>query len=182
MINKKDGFQGERSVVLPPVLVERQENDALTSSLFVTDIGFYPLAEHHHRIRHQAIDQYVLIYCVEGSGYYVLDGKRHEVRKNQYFILPAGKPHEYGTTEGDQWTIYWLHFRGNHCHKTSTSPSTRASRSASTSSKRYSQPSTGAPTWRTCAMPRACCTTFWLRCDTCSSSAAPTIAAVGGAR
>ena len=116
MINKKDGFQGERSVVLPPVLVERQENDALTSSLFVTDIGFYPLAEHHHRIRHQAIDQYVLIYCVEGSGYYVLDGKRHEVRKNQYFILPAGKPHEYGTTEGDQWTIYWLHFRGNHAH------------------------------------------------------------------
>ena len=116
MINKKDGFQGERSVVLPPVLIERQEHDALTSSLFITDIGFYPNAEHHHRIRHQAIDQYVLIYCVEGSGYYVLDGKRHKVRKNQYFILPAGKPHEYGTTEGDQWTIYWLHFRGSHAH------------------------------------------------------------------
>lgn len=114
MIKKKDGFQGEQQVVLPPMLIQMQEEDPLTSSLFITDIGYYPKAEHHHRIREKAIDQYVLIYCVDGSGFYVVDGKRYEVKKNQYFILPAGKPHEYGVTEGCQWTIYWLHFRGEH--------------------------------------------------------------------
>lgn len=114
MIRKKDGFQGERAVVLPPVLVEMEENDPLTSSLFITDIGYYPKAEHHHRVREKAIDQFVLIYCVDGSGFYIVDHKRYEVKKDQYFILPAGKPHEYGTTEEGQWTIYWMHFRGEH--------------------------------------------------------------------
>ena len=116
MIKKKDGFQGERAVVLPPVLVEMEENDELCHSLFITDIGYYPKAEHHHRVREQGVNQYVLIYCVDGSGFYVVNGKRHEVKKNQYFILPIGKPHEYGTTEGQHWTIYWVHFRGTCAH------------------------------------------------------------------
>jgi len=114
MISKKDGFQGERAVTLPPMMVEMEEKDPLTSSLFITDIGYYPKAEHHHRIREKAIDQYVLIYCIDGNGFYVIGNKRYEVVKNQYFILPAYKPHEYGAVEGGQWTIYWMHFRGEH--------------------------------------------------------------------
>ena len=72
MIKKKDGFLGEQQVVLSPMLINMQEADPLTSSLFITDIGYYPKAEHHHRIREQAIDQYVLIYCVDGNGFYVV--------------------------------------------------------------------------------------------------------------
>ena len=116
MIRKKDGFLGERAVVLPPVLVEMEEQDELCQGLFITDIGYYPKAEHHHRMREQGVNQYVLIYCVDGSGFYIIDGKRHEVKKNQYFVLPMGKPHEYGTTEGQHWTIYWVHFRGTFAH------------------------------------------------------------------
>lgn len=114
MIKKKDGFLGERAVILPPMIIEMEENDSLVSSLYITDIGHYPMAEHHHRVRQEAIDQYVLIYCVDGSGWYVLKGQRYEVKRNQYFILPAGMPHEYGATEGERWTIYWVHFRGAH--------------------------------------------------------------------
>ena len=116
MIRQKDGFQGERQIVLPPVIVEMERKDPLVSSLYVTDIGYYPKAEHHHRIREKGVGQYVLIYCVDGSGFYVVDGKRHEVKKNQYFILPIGKPHEYGSTEGHFWTVYWLHFCGKAAH------------------------------------------------------------------
>ena len=114
MVRKKDGFLGERSVILPPMILEMEERDPLVSSLYITDIGHYPMAEHHHRIRTEAIDQYVLIYCVDGSGFYRLRGKTYHVSRNQYFILPAGEPHEYGATEGDRWTIYWVHFRGEH--------------------------------------------------------------------
>lgn len=113
MIRRKDGFLGERQVVLPPMMIDVQEKDPLTKSLFITDIGYYPKAEHHHRVREKAIDQYVLIYCVEGNGWYSVDGKRYEVYKNQYFILPAGFPHEYGATEGTHWTVYWVHFCGS---------------------------------------------------------------------
>lgn len=116
MIEKKDGFQGERSVVLSPMLTQMEEHDELCRSLFITDIGYYPKAEHHHRMREQGVNQYVLIYCVDGCGFYVVDGERHEVKKNQYFILPAFKPHEYGTTEHNHWTIYWVHFCGTCAH------------------------------------------------------------------
>lgn len=116
MIKKKDGFHGERAVVLPPVIVEMEEQDDFCEGLFITDIGHYPKAEHHHRIREKGVNQYVLIYCVDGSGFYVVGGKRHEVKKNQYFILPIGIPHEYGATEGHHWTIYWVHFCGKAAH------------------------------------------------------------------
>ncbi|WP_028902914.1 MULTISPECIES: AraC family transcriptional regulator [unclassified Prevotella] len=114
MIRKKDGFKGEQMVVLAPAQKEMAEKDELCQSLFITDIGYYPKAEHHHRIRQQGIEQYVLIYCVEGDGWYIVEGQQHEVRKNQFFILPKGKPHEYGTNQ--RWTIYWVHFGGITAH------------------------------------------------------------------
>ena len=112
MVKQKDGFKGEQSVVLPPMVVDIAEHDELASSLFVTDIGYYPNATHHYRKRQKAIDQYILIYCVDGNGWYELNGKEYTVKKNQFFILPAGQPHIYGTNS--QWTIYWVHFRGIH--------------------------------------------------------------------
>lgn len=116
MIKKKEGFQGERSVVLPPMLVEMEERDELCRSLFITDIGYYPKAEHHYRTRERGIDQYVLIYCVDGRGFYSIGDERHDVTSGQYFVLPAGRPHSYGAAEGQSWTIYWIHFRGEHAH------------------------------------------------------------------
>lgn len=112
MIKQKDGFLGERSIVLPPMIVEMEEKDPLASSLHVTDIGYYPHASHHYCNRKEAIDQYVLIYCVDGSGWYRLGNMEYKVHKNQFFILPAGQPHCYGSSEDDEWTIYWIHFRG----------------------------------------------------------------------
>lgn len=110
---KRDGFTGERSIVLPPMIVELEEKDPLASSLFITDIGYYPHAKHHYRSRQQPINQYVLIYCIDGQGWFSIGDKRWQVKKNQYFILPAGEPHSYGA-DGEGWTIYWIHFRGLH--------------------------------------------------------------------
>lgn len=116
MIRMKDGFIGERSIVLPPMVIDMEENDPLVSNLYITDIGFYPNACHHYRSRTQAIDQYILIYCVDGEGWYRLDNKEYKVTRNQFFILPARKPHTYGAVEGGSWTIYWIHFSGHLAH------------------------------------------------------------------
>lgn len=113
MIRLKDGFLGERSIVIPPMVVDMEKNDPLVSNLYITDIGYYPHAAHHYRKREQPINQYVLIYCVDGSGWYRIGEKEYKVRKNQFFILPAGWSHAYGADEGDGWTIYWIHFMGN---------------------------------------------------------------------
>jgi AraC family transcriptional regulator of arabinose operon len=115
MLKLKDGFTGERCIVLPRMIVEMEQEDPLVSSLYITDIGYYPAASHHYRERTTAIEQNVLIYCVEGAGWYKIgDGKQHRVSANQFFILPAGKPHIYATVENNPWTIYWIHFSGSH--------------------------------------------------------------------
>lgn len=114
MKSKKEGFLGERQVKLSPMVVELEKSDPLTTSLFITDIGYYPKAENHHVKRSSPIEQYVLIYCVEGCGWYKINDKVYEVRQNEYFILPKGEPHEYGSAVDKHWTIYWLHFSGEH--------------------------------------------------------------------
>ncbi|MDL2281895.1 AraC family transcriptional regulator [Parabacteroides sp. OttesenSCG-928-G06] len=112
MIKRKEGFSGERALVLPQSVISEMERDAYTSILHITDIGYYPKAQHHFRHREQPIDQYVFIYCVEGTGWFTLNNHEYKVEPNQYFILPAGVNHSYGSSEDTPWTIYWIHFKG----------------------------------------------------------------------
>lgn len=112
MIRLKDGFSGERALVLPQITVKMMEDDPLLSMLHITDIGYYPKAHHHYRERKEPINQYVFIYCIDGKGHYRVGGQEHTVVENQYFILPAGIPHVYAADEKNPWTIYWIHFKG----------------------------------------------------------------------
>lgn len=112
-MKRKDGFKGERSVVLPKAVIRYIEDDPVASQLFITDIGYYPKAGYHYRKRFEGISEYVFIYCVDGKGHYEIDGKRFDVSRDQYFILPLGQPHEYAADDREPWSIYWIHFRGN---------------------------------------------------------------------
>lgn len=111
-IKIKDGFRGERSLVLPEMIRRIEEDDTVLRQLYITDLGFYPHATHHYRQRTTPINQYVLIYCISGSGYYQVEDRHYEVKANQFFILPALKPHAYASNNDDPWTIYWIHFSG----------------------------------------------------------------------
>jgi AraC family transcriptional regulator of arabinose operon len=112
MIRQKEGFNGERQLVLPSLVVNLEENDPLVQTLYVTALGFYPEALHHFIERERGVDQYLLIYCVSGQGWYKVRGKSFKVEPNQYFILPINEYHSYGAAKGDPWTIYWIHFKG----------------------------------------------------------------------
>ena len=112
MIRQKDGFNGERALVVPQLVLKMMGNDPLVSMLHITDIGYYPKARHHFRERKTPIDQYVLIYCLDGAGRYRIGSREFQISANQYFILPAGIPHLYAADDNDPWTIYWIHFKG----------------------------------------------------------------------
>ena len=111
-MKQKEGFSGERAIVLSRMVVERERKDALLSSLYITDIGYYPHAVNHYRSRPEGIQQYVLIYCVDGKGTYRVGNKEYAVCSNQFFVLPAGQPHSYAASDTEPWTIYWVHFSG----------------------------------------------------------------------
>lgn len=112
MIKRKDGFSGERALVLPQSVVFEMEKDAYSSILYITDIGYYPKAWYHFRKREEPINQYIYMYCVEGEGWIEIDNQKHTISTNQYFIIPAGTPHTYGSDENNPWTLYWIHFKG----------------------------------------------------------------------
>lgn len=134
MIRFKNGFNGERAIVLPQLITDMMTDDPMLAALHITDIGYYPHAEHHFRERTKPIQQYVFIYCVDGAGHYSVGGHQYDVKPNQYFILPAGMPHTYWADKARPWTIYWIHFSGtlaphyahNAVHPTDVQPATHS--------------------------------------------------------
>ena len=67
----KEGFKGERIVVLPGFLIEELKRDPLGRELYITDIGYYPHAGFHYCERKEEdSNEFVLIYCVEGEGWF----------------------------------------------------------------------------------------------------------------
>jgi AraC-like DNA-binding protein len=113
MAKLKSGFTGERAIVIPLPIVSDLETDTLGCLLHITDIGYYPKADFHYRSRtKEEAKQFVLIYCVEGSGWFQIEGVRQKVLPDHFFILPKGKTHAYGSNRINPWTIYWIHFDG----------------------------------------------------------------------
>jgi len=110
----KEGFVGQKMIVLPPDIKRLVTKNPLIKDLYVTAIGYYPKANHHDRERKNGSPQHILLYCIEGNGYIHIGRKKHKLKPNSYFIIPKGVPHHYGTTDSDPWSIYWIHFSGEH--------------------------------------------------------------------
>ena len=111
-IRKREGFQGQRAIVLPKKILEICAYTPPINSLYITDIGFYPRAEYHYRERLGGISQNILIYCTEGKGWLEVPSGHYDVNPNEFLIIPADMPHKYGADEKTPWTIYWVHFKG----------------------------------------------------------------------
>jgi len=109
---KKDGFNGQKAIVLPRKIVEFCAESPLIKNLFITDIGFYPKAKFHYRKRKYGSPQNILIYCSDGTGWIETGRGTINVEKGQYICIPAGVTHVYGSHEKDPWSIYWVHYKG----------------------------------------------------------------------
>lgn len=46
-IKIKNGFQGERSLIMPEMILDLAEADPVLRTLHITDIGYYPHATYH---------------------------------------------------------------------------------------------------------------------------------------
>ncbi|WP_290792286.1 AraC family transcriptional regulator [Flavihumibacter sp. UBA7668] len=109
----KEGFQGQRSCILPQTKRKQCASHVFCKKLFITDMGYYPNAAFHNRKRVHGCNQHILIYCTKGEGWFIINSKRYIVKPNYYFILPKGIMHEYGADIKTPWSIYWVHFTGD---------------------------------------------------------------------
>lgn len=109
----KEGFKGERFISLPEELLLAYSKDPLIGNLYIRKIGFFPKVKYHYVQKDMGCDYSMLIYCVDGKGWYTIQGTRYEVEKDQYILIPPHVPYAFGADEKKPWTIYWLHFRGD---------------------------------------------------------------------
>lgn len=114
MKKKKDGFDGQKAIVIPrKILSTYCESVPLITDLYVTDIGYYPKAKHHYRERLSGAEQHILIYCLEGKGTAMIHQQQNEIRPGDFVLIPAGTGHIYEADVTNPWTIIWVHFTGN---------------------------------------------------------------------
>ncbi|MDY3919004.1 MAG: AraC family transcriptional regulator [Candidatus Limivivens sp.] len=110
---KREGFKGEWMFVLPTEVFEEYAEHPLVKRMYLTDVGFFPHAAHHFRERKEGIEEYIYIYCVEGSGVIELPGKEKIVlHQNEAFCIPRFCGHRYYACQENPWSILWVHFKG----------------------------------------------------------------------
>lgn len=109
----KEGFIGQKMIVLPPNIRHNILKNDLIKHFYVTASGFYPHAAHHDRERDSGANEYILLYCTGGSGTVNIAGRASLLKPHHFIILPRNTPHHYTSSPENPWTIYWLHFTGS---------------------------------------------------------------------
>ena len=112
-IRKKDGFQNEVFFVMPADFLSELAQASLFAPLRVTDVGFFPKADHHDRERTDGCDTAILLYCREGWGHVRL-GEDAEclLQPGQAIFIPPNTPHRYRASVEQPWSVYWVHLTG----------------------------------------------------------------------
>lgn len=109
---KRDGFKGEKMIVLPTEAFLDFVEHPLVKRMYLTDVGFFPCAHRHYRERREGIEEYIFIFCTEGRGSIIVDEKKYVLRENEAFCIPHYRRHRYYADEEDPWSILWVHFKG----------------------------------------------------------------------
>jgi AraC family transcriptional regulator of arabinose operon len=107
-----EGFLGQRQYVIPRPVIESSKNHPLLHALLPTDVGWYPQARFHYRVREDGATENILILCVEGSGWYEIADRHREIKQNEALLIPKGIPHTYAASYETPWSIHWVHFIG----------------------------------------------------------------------
>jgi len=112
---RRQGFDGEKFISIPQKIIrDAKARDPELFHIYITHIGYFPKAAFHYRERRKGCEDNILIYCLQGKGYFLVDNKRFEVRSNQFILVPAtDKYMRYWADNNDPWTIYWVHFTGD---------------------------------------------------------------------
>lgn len=113
MKKSREGFTGQRLIRLPEATVKRARQLPVCRDVLATDLGHFPEAVRHEVRRAKGSRGHIVILCVSGEGWCRLNhGRRRTVPPRSLLVIPAGVPHEYGSSDRQPWRLYWVHFCG----------------------------------------------------------------------
>lgn len=108
----KEGFLGQKMIAFPKSFLVDIKNNPIAKNFYISDLGYYPVADHHFRSRKKGSKQYIFIYCTKGKGEIIIENERTVINPNHFFIIPKKTNHTYKADETNPWSIYWFHFNG----------------------------------------------------------------------
>ena len=109
---RREGFPGQRLVVLPAPILARAAALPVTGWLLPTHLGRFNHAKHHHVERRHGCPEHILLACLDGAGHVKADGIDTMIQAGDMILLAPGKRHTYRADDSSPWTIFWFHFRG----------------------------------------------------------------------
>ncbi len=109
----KDGFVHQKLLIIPKDIIYTLENHPIASSLYITNIGYFPHAKYHYIERPKGAEDHILIFCVEGEGVIEVESQNIDMVSGQFYIIPKSTAHRYRASGENPWSIYWMHFGGD---------------------------------------------------------------------
>lgn len=101
----------KKSFYTPLDIIEKVSGNEVMSNLLLTWAGCYTKA-YGHIVNGRVLEDYVIVYCVDGLGWLELLNNRWIIKKGDIFVCPPNVIHYYGADDKVPWTKYWIHFRG----------------------------------------------------------------------
>ena len=104
---------GDIRFFVPFFASTRLAQHPLSRSLYVNGMGLYLKAK-GHKMERQEHEDNLLMFCSEGAGYVETEIESLTVKAGDLICLPKGTLHKYGSHRQTPWTLYWVHFDGEH--------------------------------------------------------------------
>ena len=96
---------------IPPDTLVSNQQKLLLRGVQVANAGYFPEA-FKHNLKRDPIDDYVVIYCTAGKGYFKFENKTWEINPGDMLHCWKGIPHRYWAEKENPWTIFWFHLQG----------------------------------------------------------------------
>ena len=123
---KKSGFIGERFTIVPSKVIKEAAADPRISDLYITAIGYFPMAQYHQNNSKESISSCVLIFCKDGKGWVKVGNRqKQKIEANQFILISSGEDYSYGADYKDPWSIYWIYFDGTKAQLMCNNPDKR---------------------------------------------------------
>ena len=108
-IRKKDisSFTGLENEVLTYIYHSPQKVPLSIECFGIT----YPNPNFH--IKRTEATYFILEYIMSGKGYLVVDGRKHELKANDVYLLEPGSAHEYYADKHDPFKKIWVNFKSD---------------------------------------------------------------------
>jgi AraC-like DNA-binding protein len=113
MAKKKQGFAGERQIILTKsILKSYLEYQTSFNNAYFLEAGFFPNAKYQYLENFNGEGNFQIVYCINGYGSANVNYKNYHLSVGDFLIVPSNTSFSYQADELKPWSFYSIKFNG----------------------------------------------------------------------